>query len=231
MENWRKNQRISNHQVGDWRSSSYNGKPPLGKVSFCFPFVSFSFVLSFDSFYFFWFIDKRYMYMHSNVMNWEDYAVKEAFEDEKFRFWAENNGFSCNIPLPDPSDMYIDDVDWNTNVDSELSQQNDSQRWISEEYHAGDLHDKYQARNNANGNWGTWEGNNRRRDNGISWSMNPTYQNGNNQYDMNRGRGNGGRGRGRRGGGGRGRGRTGGAARGRVERGGGSCSQFMVNSL
>jgi len=32
MDNWRKNQGISNHhQVGHWRSSSsYKGKPPLG---------------------------------------------------------------------------------------------------------------------------------------------------------------------------------------------------------
>jgi hypothetical protein len=57
--------------------------------------------------------------MHPNVVNWADSAVKEAFDNAKNRFWAEFNGFPCNIPLPDPN-IYIDDVDWNAPVDNEL---------------------------------------------------------------------------------------------------------------
>ncbi|KAL5059274.1 hypothetical protein RYX36_030878 [Vicia faba] len=172
---------INNHQVGHWRSSSHNGKVSL---------------------------DKRYMYMHSNVMNWEDYAVKEAFDDAKFRIWAENNGLPCNIPLP-YLNMYIDDVDWDASVDSELSQHNESQRGIPKEYCGGDLHDKYQASNGGNANWGTWEGNNRSTENSMSWSNNHEYQHGNNEYKMNTERINRGRGRGRGRRGGRGRGRRG----------------------
>ena len=103
--------------------------------------------LSIDSIYSFWFADnrfptaplwekkfcesvgsvpwrkviegKKYMYLHPNVVNWDDSAVKEAFDNAKNRFWAEINEFPCDIPLPDP-DTHIDDVDWNANVDPEL---------------------------------------------------------------------------------------------------------------
>lgn len=217
MENLRKDQGISNHQVGHWRSSSHNEKPPLGKVSFCFPFLSFGFVLSFDSFYFFWFTDNRHMNMHSNVMNWVDYAVKEAFDDAKFRIWAENNGFPCN--------MYIDDADWDNdkevmepsyvaegwrssnhgNNETNSPEKNDSQRWIPKEYYGGDLHDMYQAGNGENRNLGTWEGNNRSTENSMSWSKNDAYQHDNNECKMNPERRGRGRGRGRREGGRRGR--------------------------
>lgn len=59
------------------------------------------------------------MESHSDVMKWEDSAVKQAFYDAKFRFWAEINGYRCDIPWPDP-DMYIDEVDWDASVDPEL---------------------------------------------------------------------------------------------------------------
>lgn len=235
------------------------------------------------------------MYMHSSVVNWEDSAVKEAFDNAKNRFWAEINGFHCNIPLPDP-DMYIDNVDWDASVDPELYldldreieasrnmleksqetvilgsslllnqslsgpgwgieptgwgddeevtkppepnpacgwgwgaeeevtkppeqshagdgwgsnnhennernswEQNDSQRWIPKEQYGGDLHDKYQASNGGNRNWGAWEGNNRRRENNISWSKNQAYHHDNNEYRGRRNGGRGGGGGGRRG--------------------------------
>lgn len=62
---------------------------------------------------------KKYMYLHNNVMEWDDSACKEAFDNAKNRFWAEINGLPCNIGLPDP-DMYIDDIDWNSTIDPEL---------------------------------------------------------------------------------------------------------------
>jgi len=231
------------------------------------------------------------MSLYPKVVNWDDSAVKEAFEDAKSRFWAEINGLPCDIPLPDPN-IYIDDVDWNASVDLELyldvereaearrnikekgeeavilssslllshsfsgpgwgatgwgdeeekeevtkasepnyaaqgwelnqhknnetnsweqyltpidehakeydwqNTQNDSQR----EHYGGDLHNKYQqGRSGGSGNWGTWDGYNRRRENNMSWSKNPGYHYSNNVYWMNRGRGrNGGRGGGRR---------------------------------
>ncbi|XP_058756615.1 uncharacterized protein LOC131629832 [Vicia villosa] len=103
MANWRKNQTISSREVGHRRSSSYYGKPPLNN--------RFSTVLPL------W--DKRYMESHAKVMKWEDYAVKQAFYDAKFRYCAAINGYRWDIPLPDP-DMYIDDVDWGASVDPEL---------------------------------------------------------------------------------------------------------------
>ena len=229
---------------------------------------------------------KRYMSLHPNVVNWNDSAVKEAFDNAKSRFWAEINGIPCDIPLPDPN-IYIDDVDWNATIDPELyldvereavahrnieekgqeavilsssfllshsfsgpgwgdeevikpsepnyaaqgwesnqhennetnsweqflapidehpkeygwqNSRNDSQWWIQREHYGGDLHNKYQqGRTGGSGNWGTWDGYNRRRENNMSWSKNPEYHYGNNEYQMNRGRGrNRGRGGGRR---------------------------------
>ncbi|CAK8543166.1 unnamed protein product [Lathyrus sativus] len=296
MANWRKNQGISNHQVGHWGSSSYNGKPPLDNRFPTVPSWEKKFCASVGSVPWKKVIEvKRYMHMHSNVVNWEDSAVKEAFDNAKNRFWAEINGFHCDIPLPDPN-MYIDDVDWDASVDPELYldldreleasrsileksqetvilgsslllnqslsgpgwgieptgwgdeeevtkppepnpacgwgwgtqeevtkppepsyaangwgsnyhennetnswEQNDSQRWIRKEQYGGDLHDKYQASNGWNRNWGAWEGNNRRRENNISWSKNQGYHHDNNEYRGRRNGGRGGGGGGRRG--------------------------------
>jgi len=61
----------------------------------------------------------KYMCLHPKVVNWNDSAVKEAFDNAKNRFWAEINGLPCDIPVPDP-DIYIDDVDWNASIDPEL---------------------------------------------------------------------------------------------------------------
>jgi hypothetical protein len=62
---------------------------------------------------------KRFMYLYENVVQWNDSAGEEAFHNAKNRFWAEINGLPCNISLPDP-DIYIDQIDWNSNVDPEL---------------------------------------------------------------------------------------------------------------
>ncbi|XP_062115612.1 uncharacterized protein LOC133829821 [Humulus lupulus] len=62
---------------------------------------------------------KEFMSYYSNVVNWDDSAVEEAFHNAKKRFWAHINGFSCDIPLPDP-DSFIDEIDWNPVIDSEL---------------------------------------------------------------------------------------------------------------
>ncbi|CAL5193411.1 unnamed protein product [Lathyrus oleraceus] len=256
MANWRRNQGFNNHQVGNRRSSSYKGKSPLYNRFSTVPLWEKKFLATVGQVP--W---RKLLESHSNVMKWEDSAVKQAFYDAKFRFWADINGYSWDIPLPDP-DMYIDEVDWDASVDPELCldlereaearhimsqqeetvivdnplghgwdftptgwevedeevtkprepsygdegwgsnnhennetnswEQNDSQRWIPKEHYGGDLHDKYQASNGGNRNWGAWEGNNRRRENNISWSKNHAYWHGNNQYKMNRGRKRGG---------------------------------------
>lgn len=63
---------------------------------------------------------KKFMHLYSNVIEWNDSAGEEAFRNAKKRYWAEKNGFSCDIPLPDP-DLYIDEIDWNAEIDPQLS--------------------------------------------------------------------------------------------------------------
>ncbi|MCI42360.1 DNA repair protein recA-like protein, partial [Trifolium medium] len=78
--------------------------------------------------------------------------------------------------------------------------QNDYQGWNQREQYDSGLHNKYQGRNARSGNCGTWDGFNRKREYNLSWSQDPGYHHGANDYQMNRGRRrNGGRG----GGGGR----------------------------
>ncbi|KAJ7949277.1 Bifunctional endo-1 4-beta-xylanase XylA-like [Quillaja saponaria] len=67
---------------------------------------------------------KNFMYCHSNVLNWDDSAGEEAFQNAKKRFWAKINNLPCDIYLPDP-DIYVDEVDWNSYVDPELMKEID----------------------------------------------------------------------------------------------------------
>lgn len=59
------------------------------------------------------------MYLYENVVQWNDSAVEEAFHNAKTRFWAKINDLPCDISLPDP-DVYIDEIDWNSDADPEL---------------------------------------------------------------------------------------------------------------
>lgn len=45
------------------------------------------------------------------IMQWDDSAAAEAFNNAKMRYWGYCNGFPCSIPLPNP-DAYIDEIDW-----------------------------------------------------------------------------------------------------------------------
>ncbi|KAG2293391.1 hypothetical protein Bca4012_005626 [Brassica carinata] len=62
---------------------------------------------------------KRFMHLYERVVQWDDSAGEDAFNKAKSHYWAEINGVSCDLPLPD-SDVYIDDVDWDAQVDNEL---------------------------------------------------------------------------------------------------------------
>ncbi|XP_010922225.1 uncharacterized protein [Elaeis guineensis] len=63
--------------------------------------------------------NKKFMGMYKNVIQWDDSAALEAFQNAKARFFAEYNGFHCNIPPPDPN-LYIDEVDQDAIVDPDL---------------------------------------------------------------------------------------------------------------
>ncbi|KAK2362637.1 hypothetical protein QL285_087683 [Trifolium repens] len=121
MPNWTKNKGYTqNPQVGQWQSPPFNGKPPVAKSFSTVPPWEKKFCYSVGSVPWQNVVEcKRYMYMHPNVVNWDDTAVKEAFDNAKNRFYAEIKGLPCDIPLPDPN-IYIDDVDWNATVDPEL---------------------------------------------------------------------------------------------------------------
>ncbi|GAV69403.1 PPR domain-containing protein/PPR_1 domain-containing protein/PPR_2 domain-containing protein/PPR_3 domain-containing protein, partial [Cephalotus follicularis] len=62
---------------------------------------------------------KNYMYCYGNVVNWDDSAGEEAFQNAKKRFWAKINGRLFDISLPDP-DLYIDEINWNPDIDDKL---------------------------------------------------------------------------------------------------------------
>ncbi|KAL3534434.1 hypothetical protein ACH5RR_002895 [Cinchona calisaya] len=62
---------------------------------------------------------KKFVYLHENVVKWDDSAGEEAFHNAKKRFLAEMHGLPCDITLPDP-DLYIDQVDWDAKVDAAL---------------------------------------------------------------------------------------------------------------
>ncbi|TKW17271.1 hypothetical protein SEVIR_5G355100v4 [Setaria viridis] len=62
---------------------------------------------------------KKLMSLYTNVVDWEDSAALEAFNDAKARFCAVYHGQHCDIPLPDP-DMFIDIVNPDEYVDPEL---------------------------------------------------------------------------------------------------------------
>ncbi|KAG8367860.1 hypothetical protein BUALT_Bualt16G0116500 [Buddleja alternifolia] len=62
---------------------------------------------------------KKFMHLYDNVIKWNDSAGEEAFSNAKKRFWAEINGLSCDIPLPDP-DLYIDEINWDSEIDQEF---------------------------------------------------------------------------------------------------------------
>ncbi|KAL8493901.1 hypothetical protein ACS0TY_024893 [Phlomoides rotata] len=62
---------------------------------------------------------KKFMHLYDNVIKWDDSAGEEAFSNAKKRFWAEINGFPCDVALPDP-DLYIDEIDWDSETCPQL---------------------------------------------------------------------------------------------------------------
>lgn len=62
---------------------------------------------------------KKFVHLYDNVIKWNDSAGEEAFHNAKKRFLAKMQGLPCDIPLPNP-DLYIDEVDWDSEVDPEL---------------------------------------------------------------------------------------------------------------
>lgn len=62
---------------------------------------------------------KKFVHLYDNVVKWDDSAGEEAFHNAKKRFLAKMHGIPCDMSLPNP-DLYIDEVDWDSEVDPEL---------------------------------------------------------------------------------------------------------------
>lgn len=62
---------------------------------------------------------KKFTHLYDNVIDWNDSAGEEAFSNAKKRYWANKNGVSCNISLPDP-DLYIDNINWDSSNDPDM---------------------------------------------------------------------------------------------------------------
>lgn len=65
------------------------------------------------------------------VLEWNDSAGEEAFYNAKARYWAKTNNLPCDIPTP-KSDTYIEEVDWNSEIDGELLKDLDKCRLSSD---------------------------------------------------------------------------------------------------
>ncbi|KAF8395771.1 hypothetical protein HHK36_019722 [Tetracentron sinense] len=62
---------------------------------------------------------RKEMSSNENVAQWNDSAGEEAFQNAKNRFWAEINGLPYDVSVPN-QDIYIDEVDWNSEIDPDL---------------------------------------------------------------------------------------------------------------
>ncbi|KAM7271984.1 hypothetical protein ACFE04_031198 [Oxalis oulophora] len=125
MGRWRRpktelnNQNQELHHQGGTRSS-YSRKPPIASWQPTVPAWEKKFCTSVGCMSWDQLLEgQRFVYLYDNILQWNDCAAKEAFNNAKNRFWSEVNGFPCNIPPPDP-DKYIDKIDWDSEIDPEL---------------------------------------------------------------------------------------------------------------
>ncbi|KAG7549416.1 hypothetical protein ISN45_Aa06g003120 [Arabidopsis thaliana x Arabidopsis arenosa] len=126
MSNWRRqkprnnNYHNYNHQRGTTTMTQSSSKPPLANSKLSVPAWEKDFCAVIGSVPWWRVVEaKRFMHIYDRVVQWDDSAGEDAFKNAKSRFWAEINGLTCDLSLPDP-DVYIDDVDWDAEVDTEL---------------------------------------------------------------------------------------------------------------
>lgn len=122
MDGWRDQGVNCNQEVTRARSNNYK-RPPLGGNSnwqqsvpswekkFCSSVGSVPWKKLLET--------KKFIHLYDNVIKWNDSAGKEAFQTAKNNFYANIHGLPCDNSLPDP-DIYIDKIDWNSEVDPNL---------------------------------------------------------------------------------------------------------------
>ncbi|ESQ40311.1 hypothetical protein EUTSA_v10014260mg [Eutrema salsugineum] len=124
MSNWRRqkprnNNNYNHHHQRD-TTMTQSSKPPLANYKLSVPAWEKEFCAVVGSVPWRRVLEaKRFMHLYDGVAQWDDSAGEEAFKNAKSRYWAEINGAPCDLSLPDP-DVYIDDVDWESEVDAEL---------------------------------------------------------------------------------------------------------------
>lgn len=118
MESWRRQKGEIHHRLEGTRShnrkshlASWQPTVPNWEKKFCTSIGSVSWKKLLET--------KSSMYLYDNVVKWNDSAGEEAFHNAKNRYWAKINNLPCGISPPDP-DIYIDEIDWNSEVDPEL---------------------------------------------------------------------------------------------------------------
>ncbi|GLT95889.1 hypothetical protein SLE2022_135460 [Rubroshorea leprosula] len=120
MDSWRRQKGEIHHRQDMQGSRSQNRKPPIASWQPTVPSWEKKFCTLVGSIPWQKLLEtKKSMYLYDNVVKWNDSAGEEAFHNAKNRFWAEINNLPCDITLPDP-DIYIDEIDWNSEIDPEL---------------------------------------------------------------------------------------------------------------
>ncbi|KAF4355562.1 hypothetical protein CsatB_016211 [Cannabis sativa] len=117
MGSWRRKEHVEsfNHgmrsQTRNQPTEIWQSTVPKWEKDFCYTVGSVPWRKVLDT--------KKYIHLHENIVKWNDSASEEAFRQAKNRFWAHINGLASEVVLPDP-DIYIDEVDWNSEIDPEL---------------------------------------------------------------------------------------------------------------
>ncbi|KAI3830194.1 hypothetical protein L1987_04328 [Smallanthus sonchifolius] len=128
MDGWKDQSHHFSPEVTTTRSNRYR-KPPLGDGSnwqqsvpswekkFCASVGSISWKKILET--------KKIIHLYDDIIKWNDSAGKEAFEKAKNNFYANMYNLPNDSVLPD-ADIYIDKVNWDSEVDQNLMRDLDS---------------------------------------------------------------------------------------------------------
>nr|XP_043636893.1 uncharacterized protein LOC122607888 [Erigeron canadensis] len=117
MQKWRK-------KGGDKYNNNlnYRRKPPLDMAANqgAVPYWEKRFVSSVGSLSWDHFLEARkFTHIYPEILSWDDTAGERAFRIAKDRFYAKFYGHPCDVEQQNP-DLYIDEIDWNAEVDYNL---------------------------------------------------------------------------------------------------------------
>ncbi|KAD4584706.1 hypothetical protein E3N88_22307 [Mikania micrantha] len=117
---------------------------------------------------------KEFTHLYDNIIKWDDSAAEAAFKIAKHQFYAKFHDLPSDAEPHNP-DLYIDTIDWNTQVDHRLMQDLESE-FINPD--AADLHDPVVIfgdvlpdpyKNFSPYGWGDGDDTIREDPNGINW--------------------------------------------------------------